>query len=177
MEIKKQDNSNCVLMKASCADENYDPVSMAYIELTKKELMNWLELREKLADLEQNGVRELTLGAGLWWVEDIPDELSELNEELPDAEHIEVTTIPEDFMNDNEMRVESSDAMLTTWGVGFKAILKHTNVEVSTWSFSWEFIIQALKNCDPQSVRFIKDEEEASTSTEAGDNKQQLNQT
>jgi len=161
MEIKRQEASNCFLMKANCADEEYNPVSMAYIELEKKELTNWLELREKLKELKKLGVRELTLSAGLWWVEDIPSELEELNEALPDEEHIEVTTIPEDFMNKNEMRTDGEDAVLTEWGVGFKAILKHTSVEVSTWSLSWEFIEQALKNCDPQSVRFIKDEEDA----------------
>jgi len=160
MEIKRQKASNCVLMKANCADENYDPVSMAYIELSKKELENWLELRDKLKDLKKNGVRELTLSVGMYWVEDIPAELEELNEALPDEEYIEIEEANK-LMDDNEMRTDGDDAMLTEWGIGFKAILKHTAVEVSTWSLSWEFIEQALKNCDPQSVRFIKDEEDA----------------
>jgi len=161
MEIKRQEASNCFLMKANCSDAEYNPVSMMYIELTKNELVNWLELRDKMKKLKKNGVRELTLSAGMYWIEDIPEELEELNEALPDEEHIEVTPIPEEFMNSNEMRTDGDDATVTEWGVGFKAIIKHTSVEVSTWSFTWEFLEQALKNCDPQSVRFIKEEEDA----------------
>jgi len=155
--IKEQDESNCVLMKASCADDSYQPVSMAYIELSKIELSNWLELRDKLKDLKKNGVRELTLGVGLWWIEDIPTELEELNEKLSDDEYMEVITIPEDFMNSNEMRVDGSDAVITEWGIRFKAIIKHTTVEVSTYSIPWDFIEEALKNADLKSVRFIKE--------------------
>jgi len=161
MEIKKQEASNFVLMKANSSDEYFDEVNMAYIELERKELTNWLELREKLKELKKYGVQELTLCAGLYWVEGIPEELEAIYEELPDAEHIEVTQIPEKLMDDNEMRSDGSYSMVNEWGVGFKGNLKHTNIEVSTWSFSWEFIEQALKNCDPKSIRFIKDEEDA----------------
>jgi len=157
MEIRKKEASNCVLMKANCNDAHYDEVNMAYIELNRKELTNWLELRDKLKELESLGVRELTLDAGMWWIDSIPDELEELYEELEQAEHIEIEENNE-FMDKNEMRTESSDVILHGWGVEFKGQLKHTNMTVSTWSFTWEFVEQALKNCDPQSVRFIKDE-------------------
>jgi len=158
MEIVKKEASNCVLMKANCNDDHYDEVNMAYIELERTELTNWLELRDKLKELKKQGVRELTLDAGMWWIEGIPEELEELYEELEQAEHIEIESCDE-FMDKNEMRTESSDAILHDWGVEFKGQLKHTSITASTWSFTWEFVEQALKNCDPQSVRFIKDEE------------------
>jgi len=173
MEIKRKEATNCFLLRASCNDESYNPVTVAYIELSRKELMNWLELREKLADLKQNGVNEFRLSAGLYWIEELPDEFTEGNENydeaLSDEERIEVEEIPEDFLCSNEMRMDGSDAILSTWGVGFCGTIKHTSVEASTWSLGWDDIIQALKNCDPQSVRFIKDEEEASGCKEAGE--------
>jgi len=159
--IERQEASNCVLMKVNSNEETFDPVHMAYIELDRKVLENWLELKDKADELKPLGARELTLYARMWWIEEIPEELEELFEYLPDEEHIEVTKIPEDFLKENEMRVDGSEATLSEWGVGFKTIIKYTNAAIYTWSFSWDFIEQALKNCDPQSVRFIKDTEEA----------------
>jgi len=159
MEIKRQEATNCFLMKASCNDENYQPVELAYIELDKKTLMNWLELREKLADLKLLGVKELILSEGMTWFEDIPEELEEHLEALKDEERFEVESIPEDFLNSNEMRMDGSEAVVNEWGVSFKGFIKHTSVEATTWSMGWETIVQALKNCDPQSVRFIKEED------------------
>lgn len=168
MEIKRKEATNCFLLRASCADESYNPVTIAYVELSRNELENWLVLKEKLADLKQNGVQEFKLSAGLYWIEDLPDELEEYEECLSDEERIEVETIPEDYLNSHEMRMDGSYAMLSTWGVSFVGTIKHTSVEVSTWSLCWEDLAEALKNCDPQSVRFIKEDEVAETSTEAG---------
>ena len=161
MIIERQKSSNNVLMKVTCNGESFDLMDIAYIELDRKILENWLILRDKAIELQQLGVRELTLGASVRWIEGIPQELEEMLESLTNEENIEVTKIPEDFLKENEIRIEGTEATVSEWGVGFKTIIKYTNVASYTWSLSWNFIEQALKNCNPQSVRFIKDSEEA----------------
>jgi len=164
MEIKKQEGTTCVLMKANCSDEHVDICNMAYIEFTKTDLLKYFDLRNIAEQLRashgSHGVEYLPVSEGIYWIEEIPEELEELFETLADEEHFTVTPIPEDFLESNDCRTEGTEAHINTYGVLFKAFIKHTSVEVSTWSLSWEMITQLLKNCDPQSVQFIKEDED-----------------
>ena len=157
MKIESLENTNCVLMRATCSDDMYNDITIAYLELDKKNITNWKVLKEKLQELKKLGVSELCVHQRVTWIDGIPDELTEHEEMLSDEEHYEVNKATQ-FMKDNEMRVDSTEAIINDYGVGFKTIVKYTSMVVSTWSLSWDFIEQALKNCDPQSVRFIKEE-------------------
>lgn len=160
MDIKKQEGTTCVLMKASCSDEYFDGCSMAYAEFTRKDLMKYLDLRNIVAQLgASHGVQFLPVVDATYWIAEIPEELEELFETLTDEEHFTVTPIPEDFLESHVCRTDGMEAQINDYGVLFKGYIKHTSIEVHTWSLSWEMITQLLKNCDSQSVRFIKEED------------------
>lgn len=160
MDIQKQEGTTCVLMKANCSDEYFDGCNMAYAEFTRNDLMNYLDLRNIAKQLRaSHGVQYLPVSDGIYWIEEIPEELEEIFETLTEEEHMMVTPIPEDFLESNICRTEGTEAQVNDYGVLFKGYIKHTSVEVHTWSLSWEMITQLLKNCDPQSVRFIKEED------------------
>lgn len=159
MEIKRKDDSVYILMKASPDNNDYDFCNIAYIEFTKEDLTRYLKLKDKFEELNKTlGVQYLPVDEGLYWIEEIPEELIDIYEELEDTEHLGVTQIPESFLNTHECRIEYTEAHIGKYGVSYRGQLKNTNVGVSTWSLSWEFIKECLKNCDPQSIRFIKDE-------------------
>jgi hypothetical protein len=159
MEIKENKGSVNLIMKASCNQE-CDMCDMAYVEYTKKELIHFLELRDIADDLSKShGVSYLPVSAGVNWIEGIDEDIEEIYERLSDEEHIFITELPQEYLDDNECRMEYTEALVTNYGIQYKAHIKHTDVEVTTWSVTWDMITQLLKNCDPQSVQFIREED------------------
>lgn len=157
--IQRDDGSVNILMRANSNDENYQPCNMAYIELDKEQIIKWKELKDQLEILEKShGVYSLTTGDSPLWVEELPDELTELYNELNDSEYFGVTEIPQDFLDNNECRAEGEEAVIDKYGVSFRTGIKHCSIVTETMSMSWDFLDTCLKNCDPQSIRFIKEE-------------------
>ena len=160
MEFKECDRGTRILMKASSSDEYWDEVTGAYIDFSKNEIMKLLDLRNKQEELRaSHGVQYLPISFGMWWLNGIPEPEELYDDLVSSSEYKIVAEADESWLDDNELRVEGSEAHISTYGVMFRAWVKHTSIEVSTFSIPWEVITQILKNFDPQSVHFIKDED------------------
>jgi len=158
--ITRDDGSVNILIRANSNDENYQPCNMAYLELDKEMIIKWKELKDQVEILEKShGVYSLTTGDSPFWIEELPDELTELYDELGDAEYFGVAEMPQKILDDDECRTEGEEAVIDKYGVSFKTGIKHAGIITETCSLSWDFLDTCLKNCDPQSVRFIKDED------------------
>jgi hypothetical protein len=150
--VIRDDGSVNILIRANSNDENYQPCNMAYLELDKEKIIKWKELKDQVELLEKShGVYSLTTGDSPFWIEELPDELTELYDALGDAEYFGVSN--------DECRTEGEEAVITKYGVSFKTGIKHCSIVTETMTLSWEFLDTCLKNCDPQSVRFIRDED------------------
>ncbi len=159
MDIQRDEQSINILMKVNGTDENFDPCNMAYLELTKEEILGWLELKKIFEGIPPHlGATSMQTYNEPNWIEEIPEELEELYEELMDSEHFGITQLPADFLSEHNCRTDGGGAALDKFGINFYSYFKHTDVRISTWSLSWDFLIECLVKCDPQSVQFIKED-------------------
>jgi len=158
MEIKRNDNKPFILIKASCDNEYAEGCDIAYLELDEKTILRWFELREEYKRLkEKYQIYSITISDAPIWFEGIPEEFREIYEELCDEEYFGVTQIPQDFLSKNELRVANDEGQINDWGISFNGNVKYSSERISTYSLSWTFIEECLKNCYPNSYKFIKE--------------------
>lgn len=158
-EIKRQEGSVKILVRATCNDENYNPCRMVYTEFEKAQLQKFFELKVAFDELKRNhGICHIAVSDYFNWIEETPDELEALNEELDKGDYIPISGLDDDFLDKNECRTEYDEVHVYDVGILFKAWIKHTTVEVCSSTLSWDFLKECLNNCDPQSIRFIRDD-------------------
>ena len=84
--------------------------------------------------------------------------MEDYNANLVGAGCIQISQLEEDFLDKHNCRTEYDEVHVYEAGVLFKAWIKHTTVEVCSSTISWDFLKECLNNCDPQSIRFIRDD-------------------
>jgi len=160
MKLKVQDDSPYFLIAVNESFET-NMYTLAYCEFAKSEILRWFELKDTIKELGKD-IEHIATRDSPIWIEGIPDELEELNEITNEICQVFISKLPVGYAEKNECRNENAETHISDYGVSFRTRLSYQSISLTTFSVPWDFLEQALKNYEPHSVKFIKDEESSS---------------